>query len=68
MTGTIEGFVVQAHPANRQASAMAASGFGHIPDSPVYGRTLGVHFGGFRGKLPGERLAPLRGRRQTLAG
>lgn len=69
MTGTkAEGFVVQAHPAIRQASAITASGFGYIPDSPVYGRALGVQFGGFHGKLSGELLAPRRFRRQTLAG
>ena len=66
--GEAEGFVVEAHPASRKASAITASGFGYIPDSPVYGRALGVQFGGFHGKLSGELLAPRRFRRQTLAG
>lgn len=65
-TGKAEGLVVQAHPAIRQTSAITASGFGNIPDPPVYGRALGVQFGGFRGELAGELLTPRRGRHKRL--
>ena len=64
--GEAEGFVVEAHPASRKASAITASGFGYIPDSPVYGRALGVQFGVFRGKFAGELLPPRRGRHKRI--
>ena len=66
--GEAEGFVVEAHPASRKASAITASGFGYIPDSPVYGCAFRVQLFPFPQQFVRKGIASRRFRRQTLTG